>query len=216
MVVSNFSVPEASGNFCQRGGRFGAHSANESMAPVFYKKVVFITYFNAGVRAVDDVDVAAVVRLHIVALNCGLAAVLAVDLDATLVRRLGDRGDEVADFLRLIWIAYVDRAHAGIEVGDEHDLLVEHRRHTLICGMRAEPTASLAEVSARLRDGEIRDHHGLGLDRHVDEPHDLALLLALIGSARPRSSRCPGPCRPCPGRIPQPASAASGRRCAHR
>src|SRR5262245_46521838 len=53
MVVSNFSVPEAGGNFCQRGGRFGAHSTNESMAPVFYKKVVFITYFNAGVRAVD-------------------------------------------------------------------------------------------------------------------------------------------------------------------
>ena len=46
-------VPEASGNFCERGGRFGAHSSNESMAPVFYKKVVFITYFNAGVRAVD-------------------------------------------------------------------------------------------------------------------------------------------------------------------
>ncbi|HEY7664065.1 MAG TPA: hypothetical protein VH934_13185 [Xanthobacteraceae bacterium] len=53
MVVSNFSVPEASGNFCQRGGRFGSHSSNESMAPVFYKKVAFITYFNAGVRAVD-------------------------------------------------------------------------------------------------------------------------------------------------------------------
>ena len=53
MVVSNFSVPEESGSFCQRGGRFGAHSSNENMAPVFYKKVVFITYFNAGVRAVD-------------------------------------------------------------------------------------------------------------------------------------------------------------------
>jgi hypothetical protein len=53
MVVSNFSVPEASGNFCQRGGRFGSHSSNESMAPVFYKKIAFITYFNAGVRAVD-------------------------------------------------------------------------------------------------------------------------------------------------------------------
>jgi hypothetical protein len=56
MVVSNFAVPEASGNFCQRGGRFGAHSSNESMAPVFYKKVAFITYFNAGVRAVDVRD----------------------------------------------------------------------------------------------------------------------------------------------------------------
>lgn len=56
MVVSNFQVPEASGNFCQRGGRFGAHASNESMAPVYFKKVVFISYFNAGVRAVDVRD----------------------------------------------------------------------------------------------------------------------------------------------------------------
>ncbi len=56
MVVSNFQVPEKSGNFCERGGRFGTHSSNESMAPVFYKKVAFITYFNAGVRAVDVRD----------------------------------------------------------------------------------------------------------------------------------------------------------------
>lgn len=53
MIVSNFFVPEATGHFCDRGGRFGAHSSNESMAPVFYKKVAFITFFNAGVRAVD-------------------------------------------------------------------------------------------------------------------------------------------------------------------
>ena len=56
MVVSNWTVPEASGNFCQRGGRFGAHSSNESMAPVFYKKMVFIAFFNAGVRALDVRD----------------------------------------------------------------------------------------------------------------------------------------------------------------
>ena len=36
-----------------RGGRFGAHSANESTAPVFHKKVAFFTWFNGGVRAVD-------------------------------------------------------------------------------------------------------------------------------------------------------------------
>jgi len=56
MVISNFQVPEESGHFCDRGGRFGSHSSNESMAPIFYKKVVFITYFNAGVRAVDVRD----------------------------------------------------------------------------------------------------------------------------------------------------------------
>jgi hypothetical protein len=53
MVVSNFNVREAGGDFCTRGGRFGAHSANESMAPVFYKKLALVTWFNAGVRAID-------------------------------------------------------------------------------------------------------------------------------------------------------------------
>jgi hypothetical protein len=54
--ISSFTVPEASGNFCSRGGRFGSHSSNESMAPVFYKRVVFIAFFNAGVRALDIRD----------------------------------------------------------------------------------------------------------------------------------------------------------------
>jgi hypothetical protein len=56
MVVSNFNVPEASGNFCSRGGRFGAHSGNESTAPVLHKKVAVVTWFNAGVRAIDIRD----------------------------------------------------------------------------------------------------------------------------------------------------------------
>ena len=53
MMVSNFSVPESSGNYCDRGVRFGAHSSNESTAPVFHKKLAFITYFAGGVRALD-------------------------------------------------------------------------------------------------------------------------------------------------------------------
>jgi hypothetical protein len=56
MVISNYTVPEASGSFCERGGRFGAHSSNESMAPVYYKKMAFISFFNAGVRALDVRD----------------------------------------------------------------------------------------------------------------------------------------------------------------
>ncbi|HYM29824.1 MAG TPA: hypothetical protein VEU47_00905 [Candidatus Cybelea sp.] len=56
MVISNWTVPEASGNFCERGGRFGSHSSNESFAPVFYEKLVFISFFNAGVRALDVRD----------------------------------------------------------------------------------------------------------------------------------------------------------------
>jgi hypothetical protein len=54
--VSTFQVPESPGAFCRRGGRFGPHSSNESFAPIFYGKLVFLAYFNAGVRAVDIRD----------------------------------------------------------------------------------------------------------------------------------------------------------------
>jgi hypothetical protein len=53
MMISNYTAPEEPGGFCSRGGRFGSHSSNESMAPVFYKKMAFISFFNAGVRALD-------------------------------------------------------------------------------------------------------------------------------------------------------------------
>ena len=56
VMISSYTVPEESGHFCERGGRFGAHSSNESMAPVFYKKLVFISFFNAGVRVLDVRD----------------------------------------------------------------------------------------------------------------------------------------------------------------
>ncbi len=54
--VGNFQVPEESGGFCERGGRFGTHSSNENMTPIYYKSVVFLAYFNGGVRAVDIRD----------------------------------------------------------------------------------------------------------------------------------------------------------------
>ena len=56
MGVSSWTVPEASGNFCSRGGRFGAHSTNENMTPIYYGRVMFVAFFNAGVRAVDVRD----------------------------------------------------------------------------------------------------------------------------------------------------------------
>src|SRR5258708_14285710 len=54
--VSSWAVPEKSGDFCSRGGRFGAHSSNESFAPVYYKRILFFAHFNAGVRALDIRD----------------------------------------------------------------------------------------------------------------------------------------------------------------
>ena len=54
--VSTWTVPEDSGNFCTAGGRFGTHSSNENLTPIYYNRVVFIAHFNAGVRALDIRD----------------------------------------------------------------------------------------------------------------------------------------------------------------
>jgi hypothetical protein len=54
--VSSYTVREAEGSFCTRGGRFGNHSSNESMTPIYYRRLVFFAWFNAGVRAVDVRD----------------------------------------------------------------------------------------------------------------------------------------------------------------
>ena len=54
--IATFNVPEASGNFCSRGGRFGSHSSNENQPPMYARRYVFVAWFNAGVRAVDISD----------------------------------------------------------------------------------------------------------------------------------------------------------------
>ena len=54
--VASFTVPEASGQFCTRGGRFGTHSSNENMTPIYYKRLMFFAHFNAGVRVLDVRD----------------------------------------------------------------------------------------------------------------------------------------------------------------
>ena len=54
--VSSWTVPESAGHFCDRGGRFGTHSSNENMTPIYYNRVLFLAHFNAGVRALDIRD----------------------------------------------------------------------------------------------------------------------------------------------------------------
>ena len=54
--ISSYTVREADGGFCSRGGRFGNHSSNESFTPIYYRRLVFFAWFNAGVRAVDIRD----------------------------------------------------------------------------------------------------------------------------------------------------------------
>jgi hypothetical protein len=58
--VSSFNVPEShpdsKGGFCARGGRFGSHSSNENQPPMYARQFMFVTWFNAGVRAIDIRD----------------------------------------------------------------------------------------------------------------------------------------------------------------
>src|SRR2546425_3579499 len=54
--VSNYQVPEAPQQFCQVGGRFGSHSSSENFTPIYYGRIMFFAWFNAGVRAVDIRD----------------------------------------------------------------------------------------------------------------------------------------------------------------
>src|ERR1700692_1875525 len=131
----------------------------------------------AGIDAIREINIAAVVGLRIVALDHGVAAtLLAQDHSAARLRRLGDRRDEITDLPGLIGVADVEHADAGIEEGDEGQLLVERRPEVLIGGMRAEAPAARAEITARLRNRPMRYHHRLGLDGVVHKEDHLATL----------------------------------------
>ena len=54
--LSTFRVQETQGDYCGRGGRFGAHSSSESFYPPYYGKLAVFAWFNAGVRVWDIRD----------------------------------------------------------------------------------------------------------------------------------------------------------------
>lgn len=55
-VASSWALDPKTGNFCDRPGRIGAHSSHESFTPIYYRRIMFIAHFNAGVRALDIRD----------------------------------------------------------------------------------------------------------------------------------------------------------------
>lgn len=60
--VSRFPVPQ--GNYCSRGLRFGPHNVHENRAGTFQSdRIVFVTYFNAGLRVFDTADPLAPVEI---------------------------------------------------------------------------------------------------------------------------------------------------------
>jgi hypothetical protein len=54
--VATFRVPENPGDFCGKGGRFGAHAVAESFYPPYYGKLAIFSWFNAGTRVFDIRD----------------------------------------------------------------------------------------------------------------------------------------------------------------
>ena len=55
VVIGQFPVPE--GDFCDRGGRFGPHNVHEMRPGTFQSdSLIFLTYFNGGIRVVDISD----------------------------------------------------------------------------------------------------------------------------------------------------------------
>ena len=56
LPIGTFQVPEASGDFCDRGGRFGPHAPQWSMEPPFYGRLMVVSWFNAGARVIDVRD----------------------------------------------------------------------------------------------------------------------------------------------------------------
>jgi len=54
--IATAQVAASDDRFCDQGGRFGPHATNEEFGLPFYQKIVFVSYFNAGVRAFDVRD----------------------------------------------------------------------------------------------------------------------------------------------------------------
>lgn len=55
-IASTWAFDPKPGNFCARPGRIGAHSSHENFTDIYYRRILFIAHFNAGVRAVDIRD----------------------------------------------------------------------------------------------------------------------------------------------------------------
>src|SRR5713101_613776 len=127
----------------------------------------------AGVRAVDDVDAPAIVGRDVVRLDhlpADVRVALVGPAPEVGVRRHG--GDEERYVVRVVRIADVECAHAGVEVRHEDELLVERRPELLIGRVRAETAALIAEGT--FRRGRLRRGDHLRPTRHARHARTIA------------------------------------------
>jgi len=55
-LASTWALDPKQGDYCARPGRVGAHSSHENFTPIYYRRLMFIAHFNAGVRVLDIRD----------------------------------------------------------------------------------------------------------------------------------------------------------------
>ena len=61
LIIDTFRVPDVTGNFSERGGRFGLHQFAETQDGKLYSlkenhNLLYVAYFNAGLRVIDLSD----------------------------------------------------------------------------------------------------------------------------------------------------------------
>ncbi len=125
--ISSYQAAEEPGDFCHRGGRFGPHSINDADHPGFDGRLVVVSYFNAGIRAVDIRDPFNPVEVgYYVPEPTGNTIELCVEIDGTEFCdaaiqtnnvNIDDRG----------YVYAVDRSHTGLHIveltGEARDIV---------------------------------------------------------------------------------------------
>src|SRR5438477_7124485 len=121
--ISTFLVPSQQNGNCDMGGRFGPHSTQEELSGPYYGKIVFIAYFNGGLRAVDIRDPynPTEVGFYVPAIKTGDPASGATDTrcgtyqgTANLCAQVIQTNNVATDDRGYVYI--VDRANTGLHI----------------------------------------------------------------------------------------------------
>ena len=103
---------------------------------------------HAGVGAIDNIDIPAVVHFDVICLNRHLTGFpTACDRDTALGGLLCNRRDVKGHLLGTVRITDIHSSHAGVEVGDEDEASVIDRRKRLIAGVCPKTSTALVQLN---------------------------------------------------------------------
>jgi hypothetical protein len=117
LPISTFQMKAQPGDYCSRLVDFGPHNINASAPPTYDKKLLFLTYFAAGVRVIDIRDPFAPVEVgHYVPAPSGATFYLQDKgpFAGTQFENVPQTNDVAVDSRGLIYIG--DRARTGLHI----------------------------------------------------------------------------------------------------